>query len=285
MKLLMLPDPEKMPFNNGVGQVLHNYHKYLPQVNVEITTSLNDSFDVSASHLGHYPQADIHFSHGLYFNQVTMQQAQTNAQIIDAIRYAKAVIVPSEYVAKTFRREAKIDPYIIPHGIDYTEWQHDYQSENYVLWNKNRNSAVCNPQPVFELAKRFNNVRFLSTYCNETLSNIKTIGTVEFNVMKPLIQKAQIYLATAKETFGIGTLEALASGIPVLGFSHGGTKDIVTHKKDGYLASPGNYDALAFGLQWLLDNHESLRENCIAKAMQYDWLSVAKQIKNVCENV
>jgi glycosyltransferase involved in cell wall biosynthesis len=283
MKLLMLPHYDELGLDNGVGQVIYYYHKYLPQVGVEITTNRDDSFDISASHLGHYPQANIHFSHGLYWGDVSEQQHRTNAQIIEAIRHAKAIVVPSNFVAETFRRDFRIEPYIIPHGIEVDQWQHNFEQEGYVLWNKNRMTNVCNPQPVIELAKRFPNIQFLTTFCNESLPNVTVIGRMPFDEMKPLIQKCSIYLATAKETFGIGTLEALASGKPILGFAWGGTKDIVTHKKDGYLVNPYNYDALSEGLQFLLEN--DLSETCKKTALRYNWLQIAIQLKGVFNSV
>ena len=97
--------------------------------------------------------------------------------------------------------------------------------------------------------------------------------------MKTIIQECSIYLATAKETFGIGTLEALACGKPVLGFDWGCTKEIVTHKQDGYLVSVNDYNALSTGLQYLLDT--DLAMNCKETALRYNWLDVAKQVTEV----
>jgi glycosyltransferase involved in cell wall biosynthesis len=45
-------------------------------------------------------------------------------------------------------------------------------------------------------------------------------------------RNAGVYLSTAKETFGIGILEALACGVPVLGYAHGGILDLVQHKSE-----------------------------------------------------
>lgn len=281
----MLPDWKQFGLTNGVGRVIHSYHKYLPKVGITITTNPDDNFDLSASHLGHYPQADIHFSHGLYWgNDITQQMRETNANIVNAIRQARAIVVPSRFVAETFRHDFRLNPYIIPHGIEWQEWQHNYKTQNYVLWNKNRMSNVCNPQPLVELAKRFPKTQFVTTFTTEQLQNIKSFeSALLFNKMKPVIQKANIYLATTKETFGIGVLEALASNVPVLAFDFGGTSDIISHKEDGYLVKPYDYDDLAKGLEWLLQNRNKL--HCIETAKQYSWLSVAQQIKEVCKDV
>lgn len=285
LKLLMLPDYKTIGLNNGVGQTILNYHNYLPKVGIKVTTNSEEKYNISASHLGYKTDADIFFSHGFWFGKVNEQMAQQNKVLTECALRAKAVIVPSNYVAETFRREFRINPHIIGHAVNFEDWQHEYQSEGYVLWNKNRIADVCSPEPVYELAKQFPKVKFYTTLTRKETPNMVITGILDHDKMKPVIQKAGIYLATAKETFGIGTLEALAAGVPVLGFRHGGTADIITHKQDGYLVNPGDYKELANGLDWLLDNRASLTDNCKEKAKKYNWLDIAKKIKGVIESV
>jgi len=51
-------------------------------------------------------------------------------------------------------------------------------------------------------------------------------------------------------------LEALACGLPVVGFSIGGLPDLVDHQKTGYLAVAGDDEDLARGLAWVLGHPE-----------------------------
>lgn len=286
MKLLMLPHYKDLGLDNGVGQVLYHYHKYLPKMGIEVVTNPKQKYDLSMGHLGHLPNADIFASHGFWWgDSISDNKRQQNQQLAQCAVNARAVIVPSNYVAESFRREFRIASYVIPHGIDIEKWRHNHKNGGYVLWNKNRQSDVCNPQAVYELAKRFTKLPFISTYCNEKLDNITVTGRLPFEKMKPLVQKTNIYLSTARETFGIGILEALASGVPVLGFNWGGNTDLITHKVDGYLVKPNDYNGLVKGLEWLLQNRDKLTENCIKKASNYTWLNVAEKIKGVCKDV
>ena len=59
------------------------------------------------------------------------------------------------------------------------------------------------------------------------------------------------------ETFGQTASEALACGIPVVAFDTTGLKDIVQHKKTGYLATA--YDAKDFsaGIEWILSQTDT----------------------------
>lgn len=283
----MLPSYEDTGLDNGIGQVIYHYHQYLPKVGIEVVTKSDSTYSVSASHLGRIVNADIMFSHGFWFNQISDLQAQQNAQLVESIRYAKAVVVPSNYVAETFRRDFRLNPFIINHGVEMSDWK-GAKNKGYVLWNKNRPGDVCSPIAVYELAKRNPDVQFITTFYpkdKEPLTNVQVTGKLSFNAMKELIKGASIYLATAKETFNISALEHLACGIPVLGFNWGGTADIITNKQDGYLVNPNDYEALSEGLEWLLTNRSKLTKNCKDKASSYNWLDVAKKIKEICEYV
>jgi glycosyltransferase involved in cell wall biosynthesis len=55
-------------------------------------------------------------------------------------------------------------------------------------------------------------------------------------------------------------MEALACGLPVVGFDIGGNSDMVNHKVNGYLAEPYSSYDLARGISWVIEHesHESL---------------------------
>jgi glycosyltransferase involved in cell wall biosynthesis len=81
-------------------------------------------------------------------------------------------------------------------------------------------------------------------------SNFKIIETgvkTPHEEMKRYIQRSAVYLALAKETWGIGIAEACASGIPVLGWSWGNVVNLVQHGVNGYLAKPNDVDDLCEG--------------------------------------
>ena len=57
-----------------------------------------------------------------------------------------------------------------------------------------------------------------------------------------------------QEAFGQVAIESMACGTPVVAFRDTGLEDIVTHKKDGYLAINNNAKDFSEGIQWALSN-------------------------------
>jgi hypothetical protein len=63
----------------------------------------------------------------------------------------------------------------------------------------------------------------------------------------------------------------MACGVPVLGWSYGGTAEIVTNGVEGILVRPGDYDALYAGYKEIMANRERFSAAARAKAAHYDW--------------
>ena len=89
--------------------------------------------------------------------------------------------------------------------------------------------------------------------------------------MKPIIEGADLYLATTPETFGIGTLEAMICGVPILGYDWCGTSDLVKHRYTGWLVEPGDIEGLVEGVSWLREHRKEVGANAREFAKNYDW--------------
>lgn len=66
-------------------------------------------------------------------------------------------------------------------------------------------------------------------------------------------------MASAGETFGMVTIEAMMSGLPVLGTNSSGTPELLGHGELGVLFEPGNLDDAKSALKSLLDDADSRR--------------------------
>jgi len=273
----------KYPQFGGIGRVGDAYVKYLPEFGVRL---VNKDPDLRVSHAGAFgANTDIEMNHGVWWTsdmpQVLNNHWTGNARIFDALRAAKIVTVPSNWVRINIARNMHISPRVIPHGIEWAEWQQRYPTQNYVLWNKARDKDVCDPKPVALLARMNRDQHFVTTFCKERATNIKVTGRLPFDKMKPLIQQANVYLATTKETFGIGTLEAMACGVPILGYDWGGTSDLITHKETGYLARPGDINDLSAGLAYCLKHRKRLGGAAREVARGYTWQRAVEMVADV----
>ena len=72
-------------------------------------------------------------------------------------------------------------------------------------------------------------------------------------------------------------MEALACGVPCVGFRVGGIPEMIDHQKNGYVAELRNSDDLARGIAWVLGaDRETLRQQALHKvARNYSQSSVA----------
>lgn len=287
MRVKMTPTlQEANGAEGGISTLVRAYYKHMPTYGVEFVDN-DDLADLFAVHAGMREDVPgdrpmVAHLHGLYWTAdyvADRWEYQANAYVINSLRVADLVTVPSDWVGQSIRRDMHLSPMVVGHGIDLVDWTPQSQPGEYVIWNKNRDSDVCNPEPVNELAKRFPKRLFLSTFSapNPT-PNIKVTGVMPHSAMKLALQGAGIYLATTKETFGIGTLEAMATGLPVLGFNWGGTADLVKHEVNGYLAKPGDYDDLAEGLVYCMRNRSRLAAGSLLEAQAYSWDNIIKRL-------
>lgn len=62
----------------------------------------------------------------------------------------------------------------------------------------------------------------------------------------PLLASADLFLLpTSSESFGLSALEALATGVPVIGSNSGGLPEVVRHGETGYLCGVGDVEGMA----------------------------------------
>ncbi|MBK7627790.1 MAG: glycosyltransferase [Bacteroidales bacterium] len=95
------------------------------------------------------------------------------------------------------------------------------------------------------------------------------VATTYLGFIKDKTSLAAIYNSTnvlvvssMVESFGLTSLESISCGTPVVAFQTSGILDIIEHKKTGYLAKCFDINDLATGIVYLLENGESMKENC-----------------------
>jgi glycosyltransferase involved in cell wall biosynthesis len=275
--------------DGGIRRVSEAQVKHLPAYGWEVTEDPYAA-DVLNCHAGNY--ADLHInkpwvasSHGLYWTaemEFGDWARPANAHVLVNLRRADLLTAPSEWVAASMRRGLCSPVTVIGHGIDPDEWEPG-ESQGYVLWNKARADVVCDPREMNRLAAMEPGVVFISTF-GEPRNNVEITGQMPYPRMQELVRNAGVYLCLARETFGIGTLEAMAAAVPVLGWAHGGQLDILKHGEHGWLAKPGDYESLHQGLRYCLDNRAELGAAAREHVLEhYKWADVIGQYAAVYE--
>lgn len=274
--------------SNGISQVVLNMARHLPKFGWQYSQT---GGELRVHHAGEGGgETDIAICHGLHPTGVPNIKThpdhwRINKRVIDDIKHAKAVVVPSEWVAEILRRDFHIDPHIIHWGINLEDWQHEEQHAGYVLWNKNRSDPVCNPHWLNEVAKITPDIGFITTFGAQQ-GNVKIIGRQPKQTMAEYIKHAGVYLATTKETGDIGSREALAAGVPVVAFAQGGVLDFVQQGVNGVLVPVGDVGALSEGIRYALRHRDTLSANAKALAAStYGWESSIEEVARVFDGV
>lgn len=89
-------------------------------------------------------------------------------------------------------------------------------------------------------------------------------------------------MASLHETFGMVTIEAMASGKKIIGSNTGGTPEILRHGKLGKLFSPTNVEELSNVLKEALEtNNFPTIEELTTAAKKYDFNTVCEQVEEI----
>lgn len=112
-------------------------------------------------------------------------------------------------------------------------------------------------------------------------------GTLQGEELSQAYASGDVFVMPSEsETLGLVVLEAMSSGIPVVGARAGGIPDIIPadqEGKTGFLFNPGDLDDCLTKLGPLLQNKE-MRETIGKAARQemekYDWRAATKKIRN-----
>jgi 1,2-diacylglycerol 3-alpha-glucosyltransferase len=117
-------------------------------------------------------------------------------------------------------------------------------------------------------------------------SHVEFAGMVPYDQVANYLVAADMYAFTSlTETQGLGTLEAMAAGLPVVAYDAIGTRDVVINGENGLLTD-ANSNTLAQGIIRLINEPNQLKKlglGALSTARQLDIRILAKELLTVYE--
>lgn len=129
-----------------------------------------------------------------------------------------------------------------------------------------------------EITARFDLPTYPLGYVNDTKKIVDVYNAVDLFVLPSL-----------SENLPNTIMEAMACGVPCVGFEVGGIPEMIDHRENGYVAHYKDAQSLAAGMAWILDeetDYETLSKNCIHKVRtEYAQQRVAERYLDVYQSV
>ena len=236
-----------------------------------------------------------------YWNEY-MGKSGNIAYIIEwlSARMPDKIIAVSEHTKNKLINDLKIkqEIFVIPNGIDLdiinnvkpSKEKSDIIFAGRLLTHKNVDlllSVIKNIQKSFPKVKALivgdgpeknKLTKFIAKLKIE--KNVKMLGFLEeHNDLYSLMKSSKVFaFPSTREGFGIVTLEANASGIPVITTDHkdNATKDLITNGKNGYAVNLDENNFTNKIIKYLSSENSSNKYSHIVK--NYDWDTLSKNV-------
>jgi hypothetical protein len=285
MKVVVYPKNLNSPHSSIA--ILDEIWKHLPSYGFS-KVDTTESFDLVTSTVLSYKGAvDILHLHGMMYIDflrgidTPTTYGTLNKNLVLQTKKSRVVTFPSKWSAECFRREFRRKPYIVRNGIELNYWKDvipEPSMSGYVLWNKQRVDETSNPIPAYCLSQKGVPVAITKELPGRKKFPF-VLGVLSKDDMARYIAGSSVYLSTTRETGTIGMVEALACGVPVLGYRWGANLDVIVHKENGYLATPYDIDDLYDGYKWILKNYPKVSERARTchQLLSRDWSVIVKE--------
>lgn len=222
-------------------------------------------------------------------------------------RFLDGIISVSASQAKYINKLTRKKPVIIPNGINPEYVSHGKPIDRYKdgMFNllflgrfEERKGLIYALRAFKQLKKKYEDMRLLIAGDGEgryeaddyiksnNLKDIEFLGFVSEETKFDLLQTADIYLAPAifGESFGIVLLEAMACGLPMVGFGNEGYMNIINGEWEAFFPKPKDTDALINQIEVLYHNKEkrdAMKSWGLNEVNQYSWNNVTENILEI----
>ncbi len=116
--------------------------------------------------------------------------------------------------------------------------------------------------------------------------DVRFIGKLE--AMEEVLSVADLFLMpSAKESFGLAALEAMACQVPVISSNTGGLSELNIHGVTGFLSDIGDIDDMVKNALFVLDekNLDGFKQRALERAQEFDMHVVVSQYEEYYQQV
>jgi glycosyltransferase involved in cell wall biosynthesis len=282
MKLNITPNPiDCAGVPGGVNSVVYDHAVGFLAEGCEIGTD----GDVNIVHaVAQQENIDVFHCHGLYPigpGYFSNQYQKANDILLQNALKAQITICISEFSANILRHKLHIDPIVTRNGI----WVKDYakagSSDGPVLFPKASLDANAKPNDMLWL-KNNTDFKLLSI---AQIPGIDSTGKLGREKFLQVLSGCSVYLGTTKENNSMASMEAMVSGVPVVGYDIGFNREWLTNGIGCELVPFGDTLALKDALLKVQADWQRYSKQARAFAQIFDWQPVIKQLVEIYQNI
>ncbi len=233
-------------------------------LNIVHAIAQNAEIDVFHCH-GLYPIGKDHFDHSY---------SRLNQIVLDNALRAKVTVCISEFSANILRHKLHIDPIVTRNGI----WLDDYRKAGSpsgpVLFPKATLDANAKADDMIWLRQN-SELNLLSI---AKIQGVKSLGSLSRKDFLRTLQGCAIYLGTTKENNSMAAMEAMVSGVPVVGYNTGFAREWLISGMGCELVAPGDRVALKDAIKKVLASWSSYSKAAREYAEIFDWQPVINEL-------
>jgi hypothetical protein len=227
---------------------------------------------------------DVYHCHGLYpigKNHFDPSYSRLNQIVLDNALRAKVTICISEFSANILRHRLHIDPVVTRNGIWLDDYKRAGSPSGPVLFPKATLDANAKAEDVIWLRQN-SDINLLSI---AKIQGVKSLGSLSRQDFLKTLQGCAIYIGTTKENCSMATMEAMISGVPVVGYNTGFSKEWLISGTGCELVPPGDRIALKDAINRVLANWKSYSKAARDYAEIFDWQPVINELLGIYDRV
>jgi hypothetical protein len=234
--------------------------------------------------LAEVENADIFHCHGLYpigEGYFDKRYSKANAVVLKNALQAKVTVCVSEFAAELLRHKLHIDPIVVRNGIWLDEYSAAGSASGPILFPKANLDANARADEVLWL-KENTDFPLLSI---AKIPSVKSTGAMTRDAFKNVIRNCSVYLGTTKENNSMATMEAMISGVPVVGYNIGFNSEWLASGVGCELVDQGDKPALKEAIRKVRSNWKKYSLNARAYAGVFDWQPAIDELLDLYDSV